>query len=143
MTTDTHGDGRRAKVSGGEHPLVLMLSARLAEVALMPLADMLPVLQAWGLRPLMQPDGTLVIETLRGEEVTHRTALREELDPTTRAVCLGFAIGGSLWPMVFPGLLDRVNAEWKRRQQAETGRLLAAWQEGERAECSVPIVAAV
>jgi len=143
MTTDIHGAGRRVKASGGEHPLAGMLSARLAEVALMPLADMLPVLRAWGLRPLMQPDGTLVIETLRGEEVVHRTALREELDPTTRAVCLGFAIGGSLWPMVFPGLLDLVNLEWKRRQQAETSRLLAAFQKGEQAECSVPIAAAV
>jgi hypothetical protein len=36
-------------------------------------------------------------------------------DPTTRAVCLGFAIAGPHWICLCPHVLDMVNREWRSR----------------------------
>jgi len=121
------------------HPLGQMMVARLVEVAWMPVRDWPPVLRAWGLQPVAQPDGTLMIETLSRGEVVHRTAVLESLDPTTRAVCLALAVAGAHWPVVFPGLLERVDREYKRRQRAETERLMAQLEGEEVGECTVPI----
>jgi hypothetical protein len=41
--------------------------------------------------------------------------------------------------VVFPGLLERVDREYKRRQRAETERLMAQLEGEEVGECTVPI----
>lgn len=51
-----------------------------------------------------------------------RTALVYPGDPVTRACCLGFATAGSIWPFVYPHLLEAVNTEWQRRRPVKPER---------------------
>jgi hypothetical protein len=45
------------------------------------------------------------------------TGLAEGIDPISAAVCIATAIAGLFWPFAFPSLLERVNAEWRRRMK--------------------------
>lgn len=38
-------------------------------------------------------------------------------DPITQGVQLGFLVYGLYWPYLCPGLLEKVNREWKRRME--------------------------
>ena len=42
-------------------------------------------------------------------------------DPITSAVQLGMFLAGPYWPHVWPGLLERVNREWKRVHRLNFG----------------------
>jgi hypothetical protein len=42
---------------------------------------------------------------------------QNHLDPVSTAIQFGFILAGELWPFAFPGLLEKVNQEWKRRRR--------------------------
>jgi hypothetical protein len=63
------------------------------------------------------------IVRVRNPYLNITTAFVAASDPTTRAVCLGFAIAGPHWICLCPHLLDMVNREWRsRRRSANTSR---------------------
>ena len=47
------------------------------------------------------------------------TGLLRGMDPINAAVCIGLAVAGLFWPQVFPNLLKKVDAEWKKRRKGE------------------------
>jgi hypothetical protein len=57
------------------------------------------------------------IFTLVNPHLNVHTAIYDYLDPISKAVCLGQAIVGGMWPTIWPGLLSTVSEEWKLRRR--------------------------
>jgi len=58
-------------------------------------------------------DDIVVYETLDGR----RGGFDFRSDPLTKAVMIAFAIAGMQWTSFFPGLMGKVNKEWKKRKK--------------------------
>ena len=58
-------------------------------------------------------DDIVVYETLDGR----RGGFDFRSDPSTKAVMIAFAIAGMQWTSFFPGLMGKVNKEWKKRKK--------------------------
>lgn len=58
-------------------------------------------------------DNTVIYETLDGR----RGGFDFRSDPSTKAVMIAFAIAGMQWTSFFPGLMGKVNKEWKKRKK--------------------------
>lgn len=59
---------------------------------------------------------------VNGDQVTFTgtTGMRSALtpsDPCNTAVILALAVAGVYWPIVFPDLLDTVNAQWREKKK--------------------------
>jgi hypothetical protein len=91
-----------------------MCTARLLDVVFEPLEIWVKALAKWGIKADLLDDGQEI--RIHGNITSGCAA---SADPITRAVILGFAVGGSLWTHAFPDLLKRVREEWKRRSKLE------------------------
>ena len=60
-------------------------------------------------------DNIVLYETLDGR----RGGFDFRSDPPTKTAMIAFAIAGLLWPQLFPGLMGKVNREWKGRKKKQ------------------------
>lgn len=95
-------------------PQAAALVQRLVEIVFAPPEAAIAWLTKIGLT--VEPNETKDVLVIHNPALKIRTALVYNSDPITRACCLGFATSGIAWPFLYPGLLEAVNAEWKRRQ---------------------------
>lgn len=90
------------------------MSARLVQMAFVPLAEVAAWLTRLGVQVAWDPGRTQVTWTNPHLGITG--GIWEGLGPLDRAPCLALALSGAYWPQVFPGLLEAVDREKKRRQ---------------------------
>lgn len=95
-------------------PEAAALVQRLVEIVFAPPETAIAWLTKIGLT--VEPNEAKDVLVIHNPALKIRTALVYNSDPITRACCLGFATSGIAWPFIYPGLLEAVNAEWKRRQ---------------------------
>lgn len=95
-----------------EHLIQRTLSDRLAETIFEPLPEIARRARIWGLQ-VEEGDGQLTLRPWGGPVC----GLSEGTDPINRAVILGMALIGPLWPYAFPSLLDTVQRLWKQRRK--------------------------
>lgn len=98
------------------------LVQRLVEIIFAPPEATLAWLTRIGLA--VEPDEAGKVLIIYNPVLKLRTALVYPGDPITRACCLGFATAGVHWPSLYPGLLEAVNAEWRRRRPVKPERLI-------------------
>lgn len=91
-----------------------LLEQRIVKLAFTPIAELPEELKRLGLHSELYEDGN----SLRIDGQI-RVGLHES-DPITKAVQLGFAICGTSWSSILPGLLQSVDKEWKRRAATTT-----------------------
>ncbi len=104
-----------------------IINDRLVEMVFEPAAETARWLQTIGVPVEQQADGVFAFGN-----AGVRTAIYDGLDPVSKAVTLGFGLGGQLWPYAFPGLLKAVNQEWQQRnRQARQAKATAKHQPGD------------
>jgi hypothetical protein len=89
---------------------------RLVEMTFAPAQDVARWLKTLGFEVEPQEDSVFIVRN-----GTFTTAISEHIDPINRAVCLAWVIAGMFWPHIFPGLLEAVNKEWRKRRQQARG----------------------
>ena len=89
-----------------------LVTRRLVEMTFTPPNDVAQWLVRLGME-VDRPEAGVV--RIRNPYLKITTAFVAGSDPTTRAVCLGFAIAGPHWTCLCPHLLDMVNREWRSR----------------------------
>lgn len=90
-----------------------LVTERMVEMVFAPLDEVAAWANRIGLESHnRQAEGVVI---LINPYLNFRTAILENSDPITRSVSLASAIGGALWPRIFPDLLEAVNREWKIR----------------------------
>ena len=97
-----------------------LVTRRLVEMTFAPPDEVAQWLTRLGMA-VDRPEAGVV--RIRNPYLNITTAFVAGSDPTTRAVCLAFAIAGPYWTCLFPHLLDMVNREWRsRRRSANSSR---------------------
>lgn len=85
-----------------------ILEQRIVELVFTPWNELPKEIERSGVKVEIHEDG--------GSLVIDNGAMRVGLmdcDPTTKAVQLGFALGGSVWASALPNLLPEVQKRWK------------------------------
>jgi hypothetical protein len=91
-----------------------LVTRRVLEMTFAPFDDMLAWLTRIGIEVKRREDGEEAI--CWNPHLQLKTGFVASSDPITRAVALGFATAGAVWPQVYPGLLKAVNTEMKKRR---------------------------
>lgn len=95
------------------------LQGRLVQMAFVPLVEVAAWLARLGVQVVWSLDRSQLTWTNRSLGVSG--VLWTGLGPLDRAPCLAVALAGAWWPQVFPGLLEAVDREAKRRAQEGEG----------------------
>lgn len=89
-----------------------ILEQRITELVFTPLDKLPRELERLGVKVEIHEDG----ESLVIDNGSMRVGLME-CDPITKAVQLGFALGGSFWASALPNLLPEVDKRWKNQKR--------------------------
>ncbi len=90
----------------------LTLEYRIVELAFTPLIELPEKLQRLGLKCEWIEDGESIVV-----DSGHMRVGLMDSDPITKCVQLGFAFCGLMWASAMPNLLEKVDAEWRRRKK--------------------------